>query len=135
MLDKKPDGRSAQAGCAGKRPGPVSRLRRSASRFLASLPADLHHDGRDYPCAAYDLSRKGVLLIGAIPALESPETQLTVRSSGSGDLELSITGRVTRVVDDPKGQEIQVGIEFPALSSSDHTVLESLVARVVDLNL
>ena len=104
---------------------------RSAFRFLASLPADLHHGGSDYPCAAYDLSRTGVLLVGALPAPSEPEARLTVRSS-AGDLELAVTGRVIRVVGDPQGQETQIGVEFPEITGPDRRVLESLVARVVE---
>jgi hypothetical protein len=90
----------------------------------------MHYHGRDYPCAAHDLSRSGVLLTGELPWPADREVDLTVRSVG-GDLNLRIRGLVQRVSEDG-AEHTQVGIEFGRIEEAQRSVLESLVSRVVE---
>lgn len=106
--------------------GPV----RGASRFLAGVPAVLHYHGRDYPCAAHNLSRTGLLLVGEIPWPSDAEVELTVRSAG-GDLELRVRGTVQHVDAEPESQATHIGIEFRQVGDPEKVVLESLVCRVI----
>lgn len=104
---------------------------RGASRFLAGLPAILHYHGQNYACAAHNLSRSGVLLIGELPHPAADQVEVTVRTT-AGDLELRAQGWVQRVLSDPAEKEIQVGIEFRQMAEAQRSALESLVSRVVE---
>lgn len=104
---------------------------RSASRFMAGLPASFQLDGVDIPCRAHNLSRSGVLLVGQMPAISSSEIWLTI-ASPNGDLQLTTAGRVIRCDTDPDEGRTTLGIEFVAVSRDDRPTLEALVARVVE---
>ena len=69
--------------------------RRDESRFQASLPAVLHVGGIDHHCLGYDLSRKGLRLVGEIPPESGPDVEVTLRSAAS-DLQLRCTAQITR---------------------------------------
>jgi hypothetical protein len=103
---------------------------RGASRFLASLPAILHYRGHDYSCAAHNLSRTGVLLIGEVPPSEG-QVEITIRSP-AGDLELRTPGCVQRIQAGADSMENQIGIEFREMPQGQRSTLESLISRVVE---
>lgn len=105
--------------------------KRGSSRFLAGLPSVLHDEGADHPCEAHNLSRTGVLLVGTLPTPKvGASVHVTLRTA-AGDLELAATGRVTRVIGDPQGEESQVAVEF-LLDGASKETLELLIARVVE---
>jgi hypothetical protein len=104
---------------------------RAAARFRAGLPSELLYDGRTHPCAAHDLSRSGVLLVGELPRPEGPTAEVILRSP-TGDLELRATVRVKRIEIDEVEQALRIGVEFGALAPEQLAELESLVARVVE---
>jgi hypothetical protein len=111
----------------------MERPSRGASRFLAGLPAELCYHGRAYPCTAHNLSRTGVLLRGSIPWPSDDVVEVAV-TSGSGDLELRVRGRVRRVdvEETEEGRSLRIGIEFREIDDDRRSVLEALVARVVE---
>jgi hypothetical protein len=104
---------------------------RESSRFLAGLQGILHLDGGDPSCEAFNLSRSGVLLRGAPELPIGREVRLTLKS-GSGDLALTVDGRVVRVADPLDEGERSMGVEFVAIAEADRPTLEALIARVVE---
>lgn len=101
---------------------------RDKARFLAGLTATLHSAGRDYPCVALDINREGIMLAGDFPPPEDPDVRITV-SSAAGDLVLEATGRVAYVRPE---EETHLGLSFEGLDESQRSILESLIARVVE---
>jgi len=106
------------------------RERRDESRFQASLPAVLHVGGLDHHCLGYDLSRKGLRLVGEIPATSGPEVEVTLRSAAS-DLQVRCAARITRAEADKDGP-VHLGLVFSALDASSLETLEALIARAVE---
>ena len=101
------------------------------SRFLAGLPAELHLDDRDLPVRAFDLSRSGVLITGEFDPPTKEWVRITLRSV-NGDLELTVTARVARVVTDLDEQQRGIGLELPRLDAAACRTLDALVARVLE---
>jgi len=101
------------------------------SRFLAGLPAELHLDDRDLPVRAFDLSRSGVLITGEFDPPTKQWVRVTLRSV-NGDLELTVTARVARVVTDLDEQQRGIGLELPRLDAAECRTLDALVARVLE---
>ena len=104
--------------------------RRTESRFQASLPAVLHVGGSDHHCLGYDLSRKGLRLVGEIPPESGPDVEVTLRSAAS-DLQLRCAARITRSETGEEGR-VHLGLVFTSLGPSDVETLEALIARAVE---
>jgi hypothetical protein len=105
--------------------------RRGKSRFLAALPAVLHHDGEDLPCSADDLSRSGVLLQGKMPLPESPDIETTI-STPTGDRSTRVMGHVMHAHADPESGEVRLGVQFEILSDEQADTIDLIVSRVVE---
>jgi hypothetical protein len=101
------------------------------SRFLAGLPAELRVDDAVHACTAYNLSRSGALLIGALPACAAPTVEVTLRSM-SGDRSLTIVARAVRMDADEDTGQSRLGVEFPALDAEQQASLDALIARVLE---
>jgi hypothetical protein len=104
---------------------------RKAQRFAASLPAVLHERGRDYPCDALNLSRTGVLLVGALPEPGSPDVELTLQTP-TADLELRLFARLAHRGRDDESGETKLGVQFLNLDPSQAEAIDQMVARVVE---
>jgi hypothetical protein len=111
------------------KPEPGHRPR--ATRFTAGLPATIRLFGRDVPCRAVNLSRSGVLLVGELPPLTSPEISLTLLSPG-GDLRLTLAGRITRTRHDREREETSAAVKFLGVPEEDRDTLEGLISRVIE---
>lgn len=104
--------------------------RRDQSRFHAGLPAVLHVGGLDHHCLGYDLSRKGLRLVGDVPPESGPDVEVTLRSAAS-DLQLRCRAQITRSESEEQGP-VHLGLVFSALAPADLSTLEALIARVVE---
>jgi hypothetical protein len=104
--------------------------RRDESRYQASLPAVLHVGGLDLHCLGYDLSRKGLRLVGAIPAESGPDVEVTLRSAAS-DLQVRCAAQITRSESEEDGA-VHLGLVFSDLDASHVATLEALIARAVE---
>lgn len=104
---------------------------RRQSRFLASLPATLCHGGEEHPCEALNLSRSGVLLVGALPRPEEPDLELRI-ATATGDLELRAVARVVHVQQDAEQGETKIGLQFTELDAAQNRTVDLLVARIVE---
>jgi hypothetical protein len=88
--------------------------------------------GGEFPCEADDISRFGALLTGPIPPCTAGERlDLTLRAP-VGTLELSATVCVVRHAPLPEGSDASLAIEFVDLSDEQRSVLEALVARIME---
>lgn len=105
--------------------------RRGASRFLAGLPAIVHHCQKDFRCVAHNLSRTGVLLCGTFPAPSEGGMELTLQSA-SGDIELRLRGQVQRIFAGEGEGDHDVGVAFDGLDDTVRDRLEALISRVVE---
>jgi hypothetical protein len=105
--------------------------RRGKARFLAALPAVLHYDGRDFDCAADDLSRSGVLLAGKVPIPTAPDVEITI-STPTGDRRVRVAGRLAHAHPDPESGETHLGVHFEGLSDEQYEVIDLIVSRVVE---
>jgi hypothetical protein len=105
--------------------------RRANSRFLAALPAVLHHDGEELPCAADDLSRSGVLLQGKMALPTTPDIETTI-STPSGDRSVRVAGRVMHAHAEPDSEEVRLGVQFESLSEEQAEAIDLIVSRVVE---
>lgn len=104
---------------------------RTDERFKASLPARMLQEGRELPCAAHDLSRSGVLLIGELPVPETPDVDLIISTSGS-DLELRVTASLVHVQRGEEGGPTKLGLQFQELTAEQKKTVESMVDRVME---
>jgi len=105
---------------------------RSGARFKAGLPAVVRFDGAEHECVARDLSRSGMLLVGAFPWPADQDLEVTV-TSAAGDLSFTSRGRLAHVMEDLEAGETKLGLVFEgALDEASAEVLEALVARVVE---
>ena len=104
--------------------------RRDESRFQASLPAVLHVGGIDHHCLGYDLSRKGLRLVGEIPPESGPDVEVTLRSAAS-DLQLRCRAQIARSETEGEGR-VHLGLVFSNLDPSQVQTLEALIARAVE---
>ncbi len=102
-----------------------------ANRFQAGIPAELHYEGKDFPCVGKSVSRTGVLLEGHIPWPADAEVEVTLRTPG-GDLQFDGTGRVVHVFHTDDDGAIRLGLEFERLTAAQRAALESLVNRVME---
>lgn len=102
-----------------------------AYRFRAGLPAELHCGSESYPCDARNLSRTGVLLVGPLPGPLEGSVHLTLKSL-SGDLAVSVTGRVARGGASRASRDEGVAVEFVDLPQSEREGIEMLLARVIE---
>jgi hypothetical protein len=101
-------------------------------RFQASLPAVLLEGDREHSCAALDLSRTGVLLVGEVPSPEGKEVEFSIRSV-SGDVQQRFIGRVARIeTAGEEGGALRSAVEFLALDLDQKQSLEVLLARVME---
>jgi len=100
-------------------------------RFQASLPARLLHEGKEHPCAALDLSRSGVLLIGELPDPESPEVEVIITTT-TGDLELRVTASLVHVQQSTEDGQTKLGLQFHDLNAGQKETVESMVYRVME---
>jgi hypothetical protein len=103
---------------------------RTATRFLALMPAVLSSEGRDYPCEAANLSRNGVLLLGDLPRPTHARAQLAL-CSPTGDLRMNLIGTLTRVEGDGPGAS-ELAMQFCEVSPAEQAILESLISRVIE---
>ena len=100
------------------------------TRFLAGLSGVVRLEGRDHPCQAGTLSRHGVDLGGAFPTRLPAQLSLTL-SSAAGDLEFCVIARVVQVRDTEEGTRV-IGVEFPPLNDAEQSLLDALLARVIE---
>jgi len=105
--------------------------KKRASRFRAGLPAELHVGDRNVECSVDNLSRTGLLLAGELPPPGDGEVRVTVRST-SGDIEMTVAGRVARFDEHPETGDCRLAIEFRALDAAAKGALESLLSRVIE---
>ena len=105
--------------------------KRGKSRFLAALPAVLHHEGEDLPCAADDLSRSGVLLHGEMALPTTPDIEITI-STPTGDRSVRVAGRVMHAHAEPDSEDVRLGVQFEALSDEQTETIDLIVSRVVE---
>ncbi len=103
---------------------------RNASRFLAGLPADLHHGNEEFSCEAHNLSRSGVLLIGSVPDFDGQHVEITLYS-GARDLSLRLSARVMRAWEENPGEH-HLGLSFETMTEEQVSSLEAIIARVVE---
>ena len=108
-----------------------STAQRGKSRFLAALPALLHHESEDLPCSADDLSRSGVLLQGKLPVPTNPAVETTI-STPNGDRSIRVAGRVVHAHADPDSEQVRLGLQFEALSDEQAETIDLIVSRVVE---
>jgi hypothetical protein len=106
-------------------------VRRGKSRFRAALPAVLHHDGEDLPCAADDLSRSGVLLHGKMVVPTNPDVETTI-STPTGDRTVRVAGRVMHAHSEPDSEDVRLGVQFESLSGEQAETVDLIVSRVVE---
>jgi hypothetical protein len=102
-----------------------------ASRFQAGIPAELHYEGKDYPCVGRSLSRTGILLVGHVPWPSEPEVPFSLRTA-SGDLQLELVGRVVHAFRSEDDGEMRLGLQFDQLDDKRRATLESLINRVTE---
>jgi hypothetical protein len=100
-------------------------------RFQAGLPAALFAGDEELACRAHNLSRTGVLLVGALPAPSGQEIEFAIRAPVGG-LEQRFIGRVARIEEGSEGGEIRLAVEFLALDLDQKEKLEMLLARVME---
>jgi hypothetical protein len=105
--------------------------KRGGSRFQASLPATLHYDGKDHPCAAFDLSRSGVLLTGDLPQPESPDVEVSIETA-TGDLRIRIAAQLVHLQYDEQERKTRLGLQFTELDTKQRATVESMVYRVME---
>jgi len=105
--------------------------RRGKARFLAALPAVLHHDGEDLPCAADDLSRTGVLLHGKMAPPTNADIETSI-STPTGDRSIRVAGRVMHVHEEPESGDVRLGVQFEPLSTEQAEAVDLIVSRVVE---
>jgi hypothetical protein len=100
-------------------------------RFQAGLPAALFDGDQEHACRAHNLSRTGVLLVGALPTPSGQEIEFAIRSP-AGDLDQHFIGRVARIEEGGEGGERRLAVEFLALDLDQKEKLEMLLARVME---
>ena len=105
--------------------------KRGRARFLAALPAVLHDDGQDLPCAADNLSRSGLLLHGKMPIPTNPDVEVTI-STPTGDRAIRVAGRVMHAHEEPESEEVRLGVQFAPLSEDQADTIDLIVSRVVE---
>lgn len=105
--------------------------RRGKARFLAALPAVLHHEGEELPCAADDLSRSGVLVQGTLPTPTNPEVEITI-STPNGDRSIRVAGRVVHAHEESESGDVRLGVQFETLSEEQVEAVDLIVSRVVE---
>jgi hypothetical protein len=111
--------------------GHLNDSQRQGFRFRTGVPAELQDDGQMFACEAQNISRSGVLLVGEIPVPSSQTVDFQI-SAPSGNLHVSLTGRVIRVQPDPNGGLLQLALEFVEMDDAKRDALEVLLARIME---
>ncbi len=104
---------------------------RTASRFQAALPAILHLPERDYTCAAENLSRTGVLLVGRFPTVADSDVQVSLRTA-PGDVHIRLDARVVFARSGRPGEDSSLGLMFERLTEEQTAAVGDMVDRVVE---
>lgn len=104
---------------------------RRGFRFPAGVQAELHDDSGSFLCAAENLSRSGVLLVGPLPPPAGGRVDLTLKDRG-GRHEARLTGRVIRLATDEDTKDLQIAVEFDELDAARRDDLEVLLARLLE---
>lgn len=104
---------------------------RRGYRFPAGVPAEIHEQGHSFLCAAENLSRTGVLLVGPLPAPTGERMDFTLKAP-TGKLEVRVRGKVMRVEPDPQPGGLQIALEFVDLDAEQRDTLEILLSRVIE---
>jgi hypothetical protein len=109
--------------------GSAERANRHSNRFRAGIHVEVEAGGQTIECAAENISRTGVLLVGPLPAPPTDRLEFTVNAS-TGNLKVPLSGRVVRVEPNPEGG-LRVAVEFIDMDKPKHDALEALLARLL----
>jgi PilZ domain len=104
---------------------------RRGYRFPAGVPAEINEQGHTFLCAAENLSRTGVLLVGPLPPPTGERVDLTLKAS-TGKLEVRIQGKVTRVEPDSEPGGLRIAVEFVDLDPAQRDAIGILLSRVIE---
>lgn len=104
---------------------------RRGYRFPAGLPASVTLAGLPVPCAAENLSRSGVLLVGPIPERSSETLEFSLKTP-NGTLEIKLTGRIVRSEYDAAAGESRIALAFGDLDKATQDTLEAFLARILE---
>ena len=110
--------------------GPPEGTHRQASRFRADLRAEFDDGGGMIACETQNLSRSGVLLVGAPSAPQAETVDFTLRAP-TGTLAVRLSARVIRVQPDPEGNGFRIALEFVDMDDSRRDALEVLLSRLL----
>lgn len=103
---------------------------RRGYRFPLAVEAELHDPSGSFLCAAENLSRTGVLLVGSLPPPAQEQVDITLKDR-SGSHKTRVTGKVVRASsDDVDG--LRLAIEFVGLNDDQRDGLEILLARLLE---
>lgn len=104
---------------------------RQGFRFRIGVPAEVRRGEATVPCDAQNISRSGVLLIGAFTAIPNETLEFSLKAP-SGNLSVELSGRVTRVTPNPDGGGVTVGIELVNMDDPRRDALDVLLARLLE---
>ena len=104
---------------------------RRGFRFPAGVQAELHDESGTFVCAAENLSRTGVLLVGPLPPPAHEQVDITLKDR-SGSHQTRLTGRVIRATSDEDPSSLRIAIEFIDLDDAGRDGLEILLARLLE---
>jgi len=104
---------------------------RGASRFPAGIPAVVRWDDDEFTCEAENLSRSGAMLTGNLPEAGPHRIEVDF-TSGAGDLNVTLSARVSRASFDDEGRQVRLAVEFEDVSDADREVFEMLISRVIE---
>lgn len=104
---------------------------RRGYRFPVTVQAELHDPSGSFLCAAENLSRTGVLLVGALPPPSQEQVDITLKDR-TGSHKTRVTGRVIRASWDEDAAGLRLAVEFVNLDESQRDDLEILLARVLE---
>lgn len=99
---------------------------------MAGFQAEVFLERSRHPCRAHDLSRHGVLLVGAIPRPDTDQVRVVIRAA-TGPLQLAVEARVARYESDSAGEDARLGLSFDRLDDGDRDRLEALLARLAEV--
>ncbi|HJQ98110.1 MAG TPA: PilZ domain-containing protein [Candidatus Polarisedimenticolaceae bacterium] len=104
---------------------------RRGFRFPVSVEAELHDPSGSFHCAAENLSRTGVLLVGELPPPSQERVDLTLKDR-TGSHQARLTGRVIRATSDETSSSLSLAIEFVDMDEVRRDDLEILLARLLE---
>jgi len=104
---------------------------RRGYRFPVSVEAELHDPSGSFPCAAENLSRTGVLLLGALPPPAQERVDLTLKDRG-GRHQVRLVGRVIRAEAGEESSTLSIAVEFVEMDDARRDDLEILLARLLE---